>query len=199
MDLFLATSNKGKVIEICDALADTPCRIILPSQLTQTFPPPEETGSTCEENALIKARFYYQHTGLPTLADDSGIIVEALRNELGLHTRRWGAGPQVSDEEWIAYFLNRLKTQSNRTAIFSCTLAYIDQKGCEHLFEGTCAGTITQKLESEYLPGLPISACFKPEGYIKVYSALSVEEKNKVGHRGKALQRLKEYLELHYG
>ncbi|OGJ55819.1 hypothetical protein A2635_03905 [Candidatus Peribacteria bacterium RIFCSPHIGHO2_01_FULL_51_9] len=195
MDLFLATSNRGKVIEICDVLADLPCVITTPAHLSHTFAPPEETGLTCQENALIKARFYYKRTGLPTLADDSGLIVEALKDELGLHTRRWGAGPQASDEEWVAYFLNRMKEESNRTAIFTCTLAYINQTGAEYLFEGRCTGTITQSLEADYLPGLPISACFKPEGYAKVFSALSKDEKNQISHRGKAVQHFKLFLE----
>lgn len=198
MDLFLATSNKGKIIEICAALTGLPCAITTPSHLSQIPHPPEETGSTCQKNALIKARFYYKRTGLPTLSDDSGLIVEALKDELGLHTRRWGAGPHASDEEWVIYFLNRMKEESNKTAIFTCTLAYIDQRGAEHLFEGRCMGTITQELEADYLPGLPISACFKPEGYTKVYSALLTDEKNSISHRGKALQKFKEYIELHY-
>lgn len=198
MDLFLATSNKGKIIEICAVLVDLPCTITTPSHLLQIPHPPEETGSTCQENALIKARFYFEKTGLPTLADDSGVIVEALKNELGLHTRRFGAGPQASDEEWVAYFLNRMQKESNRTATFTCSLAYIDQKGCEYLFEGRCTGTITEELEGDYLPGLPLSACFKPEGYDRVHAKLTPEEKNRISHRGRALQKFKEYIQFHH-
>jgi len=155
---------------------------------------PEETGSTFEENAVKKARFYYDRSKIPTIADDSGIIIEALENELGVHTRRWGAGPKASDEEWIEHFLDRMKDEPNKNARFMCNLAYIDQDGALHTFEGRCKGVITESLEAEYLPGLPISACFRPEGFKNVFSALSIDEKNAVSHRGRAVWQLRNFL-----
>lgn len=195
MKLLLGTSNKGKIQEIRDALADLHLEIVTPSDCGITEKP-EEKGKTYEQNAIQKARFYFEKSGLPTLADDSGIIVEALKNELGIHTRRWGAGPEASDQEWIEFFLEKMLMQETKKAKFVCALCYIDQKGKEHLFEGTCDGVITEELEAEYLPGLPISACFKPDGEEKVFSALSVEEKNRISHRGRALHELLGYLSL---
>lgn len=188
MQLLIGTSNKGKIIEMREALKDRSFEIISPGQLGITDVLHEE-GSTFEENARQKALFYFERANIPTLADDSGIIVEALENELGIHTRRWGAGQSATDQEWIEYFLKRMKKESNKRARFICCLCFIDEAGKKHLFEGACDGTITETLEAKYLPGLPISACFKPDGFDRVYSALSIEEKNAISHRGKALQK----------
>lgn len=194
MDLLIATTNPGKVIEIKEALSGLSLEIKTPSDF-DILSPPHEHGSTFEENALEKARFYYGRTRIPTLADDSGIIVEALKEELGIHTRRWGAGSDATDEEWIGYFLERMRGESNKKAEFVCTLAFIDAEGTEHLFEGTCNGVITDTLEADYLPGLPISACFRPNGFDCVYSAMNVNQKNSTSHRGRALQKFRTYLE----
>jgi XTP/dITP diphosphohydrolase len=107
--LLIGTSNKGKVMEIEEALHELSCEIVTPASCG-IFESPAEHGDTFEANALEKARFYFEKTRIATLADDSGIIVEALVNELGIHTRRWGAGPSASDEEWITYFLERMRS-----------------------------------------------------------------------------------------
>lgn len=193
MQLLIGTNNEGKIIEIAEVLGALPVKIVTPVHLNISDTP-DETGATFEENALQKARFYFERSGLPTVADDSGIIVEALEDELGLHTRRWGAGPAASDEEWITYFLKRMEKEKNKKARFVCTLAYIDALGATFTFEGRCEGIITPTLEADYLPGLPISACFKPEGHERVFSALAIQDKNSVSHRGKATQQLKIFL-----
>lgn len=193
MQLLLGSNNEGKIIEISEVLREIPVKIITPKHLN--IPDmPDETGATFEENALQKARFYFDRSGLPTVADDSGIIVEALEDELGLHTRRWGAGPAASDEEWIDFFLKRMKKEKNKRARFVCTLAYIDALGATYTFEGRCEGIITPELEAKYLPGLPISACFRPMGHDRVFSALTIEQKNSTSHRGRAAQKLAKHL-----
>lgn len=194
MKLLIGTNNPGKIIEISSVLDGLPVDIVTPADAGITESP-AETGDTFEANALQKARFYHEQSGLPVIADDSGIMVEALADELGIHTRRWGAGPEATDQKWIEYFLDRMATEDNKQAYFMCVLAYIDDAGTEHLFEGRCEGLITKELEAEHLPGLPISACFKPTGYDKVFSALSVEEKNEVSHRGKATQHFCKHIQ----
>ena len=193
MQICIGTNNKVKSIEISEVLAHLPIAIVSPSELGIAADP-EETGDTYEENALIKARFFNQTSGLPTIADDSGIVIEALEGELGIHTRRWGAGATATDEEWIEYFLKRMSHEENKRAHFICTIAYIDPEGTEHIFEGRCSGTITESLEADYLPGLPISACFRPDSQEAVFSALSIEQKNSTSHRGKATELLKQHL-----
>ena len=194
MHLLLGTNNAGKVIEISEALHGLPILLYTPQHLSITDIPPE-TGDTFEENALQKARFYFEQAGIPTVADDSGIIVEVLQDELGLHTRRWGAGPSASDEEWIAHFLKRMKKEKNKRARFVCVLAHIDAEGKPHVFEGTCEGTVTANMEADFLPGLPISACFRPDGYELVFSALTPEQKNRTSHRGRASAKLRKHLD----
>ena len=190
----LATSNKGKIIEIRECLAGLDVELLAPDDLDEVPSQPHETEDTFEGNAVQKARYYFEKTGIPCIADDSGIIVEALSSELGIHTRRWGAGPEANDEEWITYFLDRMGEEGNKRARFICVIALIEEDGSLHTFEGHCDGVITEKLEADYLPGLPISACFRPEGCDMVFSALSVEQKNSVSHRGRAVRGLKDYL-----
>lgn len=192
--LLIGTTNAGKMQEIREALLDMHLEILCPLDLHYLEEEPHETGSTFQQNALQKARFYHGRSGLATIADDSGIMVEALQSELGIHTRRWGAGPNASDEEWIRYFLERMKKESNKRARFVCVLASIDEQGKEHLFEGTCDGVITDTLEADYPPGLPISACFKPDGFDCVYSAMKIEQKNSTSHRGKAVEQFRAFL-----
>jgi len=198
MKLLIGTNNRGKFIEIADVLRDLPLTTITPQDLS-IVGDPSETGSTFEENAMQKARFFHEQSHMPTVADDSGITVEALDGELGVHTRRWGAGPAASDEEWIEYFLRRMKQEDNKRAHFICCLAYLDAEGSMQTFEGRCSGVITDTLEADYLPGLPISACFKPDGCECVFSALNIEQKNCTSHRGKASQLLRNFLKQAFG
>lgn len=193
MDLLLATTNKGKIVEIGEVLHDLPITVKTPVDFGITDSP-HEHGETYRDNAIIKAAYYFEIAKIPTLADDSGIVVHALKDELGVQTRRWGAGTDASDQEWIDFFLKRMEKEINRKATFICSLAYIDPTGETHVFEGLCEGEITKTLEAQYLPGLPISACFKPDGFPVVYSAMSIEQKNSTSHRGKALQKLHYFL-----
>lgn len=194
MKLLLGTNNRGKIVEISEVLSDLPLELLTPQTLNLSTDV-EETADTFHENALLKARHFSKLSKLPTLADDSGIIVDALKDELGVQTRRWGAGPAASDEEWIDHFLKRMKRETSKRATFVCCMAFVDQDGIEYMFEGTCAGAITDTLESSYLPGLPISACFMPDGHSAVYSAMSIEQKNSTSHRGKALKQVRQFLQ----
>ena len=193
MNLLFATSNKGKIIEISHVLADLPITIRCLHEFNH-LSPPEESGTSCTENAILKARYYFDQTSLPTLANDSGLTVEALGDEMGIHTRRWGAGHEASDQEWVEHFLHRMKDESNKRAHFVSILAFIDQDNQTHTFEGKCSGTITDTLEADYLPGLPISGCFIPDGYNKVFSALNIEQKNSTSHRGRAALAFKTFI-----
>ena len=122
--------------------------------------------------------------------------MDALEGELGVKTRRWGAGEAASDEEWIAYFLEALidVPESKSTARFICFAALMDEKGEVKLFQGVTEGRITHELLAPIYRGLPISSCFVPDGFDKVYAALGIAEKNKVSHRGKAMHAVKDAL-----
>ena len=191
--LLLATSNPGKILEMKECLAGLPLELLTLKDLSNLPPQPHEGGSSHSENAILKARYYFSHAAIPTIAEDSGIHVETLEGELGIHTRRWGAGPEATDEEWIDYFLKRMRKEKNKRAYFHCVVAYCDDAGV-HTFDGKCEGVITDELEAPYLPGLPISACFRPDGVLSVFSALSIEQKNYTSHRGRAMLKVREWL-----
>lgn len=194
MRLLIGTNNAGKVDEVRAALDGLPLQIITPSTIGMRISP-DEIGNTYTENALIKARtFHTASGGLPTVAEDAGIIVTALKGELGIHTRRWGLGPSVSDTEWIAHFLTRMRGVTDRSATFHSAIAFICEGGTEHTFDGCCEGDITLSLEAPFRPGLPFDGCFRPAGFPRVYGALSLTEKNVISHRGGALQKFRAFL-----
>lgn len=194
MKLLLGTANKGKAIEISAALKGLIPKILMPTDLAIEGSP-DENFPTLRENALSKARFYFEQShGVPTIADDTGLYVEALKNELGVKTRRWGAGADAPDNEWLAYFLKRMESETDRRAKFIAVVAFIDEDGAEHLFESDAKGTIVHEPQAEYLPGLPVSSVFLPDGYDRVFSALTHDEKNSLSHRGKAVAQFMEYV-----
>ncbi len=192
--ILIATSNSGKRKEILSALLPLPdFEILTPADLGLALDI-EENGKNYAENALMKAKAYFEKTGLPTIAEDSGMEVSALKGELGMHTRRWGAGPKANDTEWLDFFMKRMAGEKDRSARFVCHAVYLDEKGPQD-FEGECLGTITQQIEGPVLPGIPLSAVFKPLHEHLVYSAMGEEQKNALSHRGKAIRLLKNFLE----
>jgi XTP/dITP diphosphohydrolase len=191
MQILLATENPGKAIEFSELFDELGVTIVTLKDLGLK-PLPEETGTTFEENAFLKARHAFEQAGVPTIADDSGFTVEALAGELGVYTRRWGAGPKATDAEWIEFFLRRMEKEQNRRARFSCAIVYKDADR-EEIFTGHCDGEITHSVEAQYLPGLVASACFRPDGQTKVFSALTPAEKHAISHRGNAMKQLKTF------
>lgn len=193
--ILIATTNTGKFNEIMEILREAEDSFeFLTLNAVQIHGKPVENGKSYLENARIKAEFYNKASGLPVIAEDSGIEVASLKNELGMYTRRWGKGENASDTEWVEHFLNVMKKHSDKRASFKCTAYYIDENGAHHYFEGECPGLITETLEAQVREGIPLSSCFKAEGCDKVYSALQNEEKNKLSHRGKAMKKLLKHL-----
>lgn len=193
MKILVGTTNHGKFREIADALAPLSHAALSPDDLN-ILKEPSEDHETLHDNALHKARFYYDRSDLPTLADDSGLFVEALRDELGVKTRRWGAGRDATDREWVDFFLNRMRSEGNKNAHFHSVIAFVDSNGHHRFFEGICRGRITEELESDFPKGLPLLACFKPEGFDKVFALLTPEEKAVINHRSLAMQQFIRHL-----
>lgn len=159
--------------------------------------PPAETGTTFSANAKLKAEFWCKQTGYPTLADDSGILVAALAAELGVETRRWGAGETATDSAWLEFFLRRMATEKNREAEFVCVLALAWPGQPTKIFTGQVTGQITTEIAAPLLPGIPLSSVFQPTGSSKVFAAMSSTEKNNFSHRGRALQKFLEFFKKH--
>jgi XTP/dITP diphosphohydrolase len=196
MKILIATHNFGKFKELMEVLGDLPFKFVSLND-ENVNEEAEEHGETYEQNAILKAKFYGQKTGLPAIADDSGILVEAIEGSLGVHTRRWGAGEKATDEEWLDFFLNRMSSEKNRNATFVSVIA-LYQPGKETLtFRGECKGIILSKPQVKVEPGIPLSAVFLPGGKNKVFSALDKHEKNEISHRGKAIRQCHDYLLKH--
>ena len=197
MKILIATKNSGKFAEIREMLSGLKAEFVSLDDLkiTEDFP---EHGESFEENALGKARFYsalcaQTAANAAVVADDSGIFVETLGDELGLKTRRWGAGHEASDEEWLAHFMEKMAKEKNRKAKFVCAAAYVNGNE-EKIFLGETEGVITESVEAPVKAGIPLSSVFKPDGYEKVFAALSLAEKNELSHRGKAFSKVRDFL-----
>lgn len=195
--ILVATHNFGKFKELMEVLDDLPFKFVSLND-EKIVEDVEEHGETFEENAILKAEFFSRLTGLPTIADDSGIHVDALNGELGVKTRRWGAGPKATDEEWLAHFLDKMAKKKNRRAEFVACIAFAHLHNETMTFRGECVGQILDSPQTAIEHGIPLSSVFLPEGKDKVYSAMSKNEKNEISHRGLAIRKCYDYLLKHF-
>lgn len=187
MILVLATKNRGKTREIRDMLKDFPVEI---RDLNDFGPLPEvrEDGKTFEENAYKKASFIAKVIGLPALADDSGLEVEALGGDPGVHSARY-SGEGAGDVENNSKLLKAMEGKSNRRARFSCVLSLAVPSGPALTYEGVCEGLILKEPRGENGFGYDPLFFHEPSG--KTFAEMSIEEKSRVSHRGKALAELR--------
>ena len=153
---------------------------------------PEETGHTFTENAVIKAKYYNQFSGLPTIADDGGLEIEILNGEPGVKSKRW-VGHEGTDEELITYTLKRLAglPKEKRAAYLTVCLCFFDQKTKINICEQEkIYGHIAEVPSGRPTHGYPFRALFIVDEFNKYYDELTPEEHNKINHRLKALKRL---------
>lgn len=186
--LFLASGNPHKIKELREILASL--EIDLQSTLDlREKADVEEDQQTLEGNALKKARFWFRKTGLPSLADDTGLEVSVLEGEPGVYSARY-AGPDATYEDNVQKLLEEMGDAKNRKAKFRTVIALVGEE--EVLFEGECKGTITKKPRGE--KGFGYDPVFLPDGYEQTFAELSSQAKNKISHRGRALQKLLTFL-----
>ena len=190
--MILASGNAHKVQELGEILGGVDLRP-LPGGIEM----PPEDGETFEANALIKARAVRAETGGEVIADDSGIELKALGGRPGVRSARY-AGESATDGENLAKALRDLEASGGPPdARYVCVLAFIDETGAEHLFEGFCTGRIT--LEPRGDGGFGYDPAFIPdetgEGDERTMAEISPEEKHAISHRGKAARKLAEFLE----
>ena len=185
--LVIATRNKGKTKEIRALLKDFPVNI---KNLDDFGPIPhsEEDGDSFDENAYKKASFAARILGLPALADDSGLIVEALDGAPGIHSARY-AGENATDEQRYLKLLDDMKGKSNRKAAFECVISIAMPTGPALTYEARCEGLITT--EPAGSNGFGYDPVFFYPPYNKTFAQITGEEKNRISHRGKALAELK--------
>lgn len=184
--LVIATRNKGKTREIKNLLKDYP---ILIKNLDDFGPIPEvdEDGDTFDENAYKKSSFTARVLGLPALADDSGLVVEALDGAPGVHSARYG-GPYLTDEGRSKKLLEEMKGRKNRNAAFQCVISIAVPTGAALTYEGMCKGKITEIPSGEN--GFGYDPIFYYPEFGKTFAEISMEEKSKISHRGKALREM---------
>jgi len=192
MELVVATRNKDKVREIKELLSDLKVRVLTYEDFPN-FPSVVEDGKSLKENALKKARAIAKFTGKLTLADDSGLEVEALGAAPGVFSSRF-AGENATYEDNNQKLLSLLKgvPPEKRGAAFRCVIAIIDPEGREVVVEGVCRGRITEKPRGK--GGFGYDPVFEPEGSERTFAQMSLEEKNRISHRAKALKKAKEVL-----
>lgn len=193
--LLLATHNQAKLNELkigLRSLEEKGVKLVSLADLG-IKDEPEETGTTFEENALLKAKFYANLARLSSLADDGGICIDALNGEPGIKSHLW-LGREASDEELIKYTLKRLKNvpKEHRTAYFATTLCYFDRKtNIKVVEEGRLKGYIATQTSSYRIKGYPYRSLFIVSALNnKYYDELTQAEHEKINHRLKAVKRL---------
>ncbi len=184
--LLLGTNNAGKLREFRALLADLPVELVTPAEAGIQEDAPE-TGATFTENAELKARFYAQRAGMVALADDSGLQVDALDGEPGVHSRRF-AGEQASDADRNRLILERLREvpPARRAARFQAAAAVAVPDGQVHSVLGTCEGQIA--LQPRGAGGFGYDPIFLLPELGRTMAELSPEAKNGLSHRGRALR-----------
>lgn len=185
--LVIATRNKNKLKEFKEILKDLQIEI---KSLDDFGPTPEaiEDGDTFDENAYKKALHTAKVLGIPAIADDSGLVVEALNGAPGVFSARY-AGENSSDEENLDKLLENLKGIDNRNAYFQCVLSIAVPSGPALTYEGRCEGTIIDEKRGDN--GFGYDPVFYFEEFGKTFAELTMDEKNRVSHRGKALAEVK--------
>ncbi len=192
--LVIATKNKGKYSEFKKMLGLTTFDIV--SLLDFPYIEIRENGSSFDENALIKAGVVAKRAGLPTLADDSGLEVQALKGEPGIFTARY-AGQHATDEDNINKLLKKLRDvpSDQRQARFVCSLALVFPNGKTFLEQGILEGFIT--FETRGTEGFGYDPVFYVPDLGRTLSEVSANEKNRISHRAKALTKIKKHLFLY--
>jgi XTP/dITP diphosphohydrolase len=184
--IVLATRNAGKIKEFQSLVKDFPVEI---RSLNDFGPIPEveEDGETFDDNAYKKALFTAQVLGLPAISDDSGLVVETLDGAPGVKSARY-AGENATDQDNIEKLLKEMEGEKNRKAAFECVISLAVPSGPALTYEGRCEGEITTEQQGEGGFGYDPVFYYPPLG--KTFAQLSMEEKNRVSHRGLALQEL---------
>jgi XTP/dITP diphosphohydrolase len=186
--LVIATSNPGKVAEMRDLLTGFPVEL---KSLTDFGPIPavEEDGETFDENAYKKASFTARILGIPALADDSGLVVEALDGAPGVLSARY-AGENATDEQRMAKLLKEMQGQTHRQAAFECVLSIAVPSGPALTYEARCEGLIAEQPVGQ--GGFGYDPIFFYPPLNKTFGQMTRAEKSRVSHRGKALNELKQ-------
>lgn len=190
--LLIATNNSGKLIEFQDLLEGFPFELVTPSSIGLDLDVPE-TGETYAENARLKANSFAKASNLTSLADDTGLEVDALNGQPGLHSRRFVPGKDATDADRRAYLLHRLQGYPRPWAArFRCVVAVALPDGTVQTAEGVCPGEIIPEERGEN--GFGYDPVFLLTDIRKTMAELTMEEKNRLSHRARAVQAARPFL-----
>ncbi len=189
-EIVFASHNEGKIKEIKKLLA--PYGIKVKSALDMNLPDVEETGKTFEENSLLKSRTIAKLVNMPCLADDSGLCVDALNGAPGVYSARYA--PNRDFDKGMEKLLAEMEKSPNksRNAHFSCVISLAWPDGQYKVFAGQVDGKIA--FHKMGAGGFGYDPLFVPEGFTSSFAQMSQEEKNKISHRGRAVEKLKDFL-----
>ena len=194
MKFILASQNKHKLVEMQSILSAHGVEVVLQGELGLRVDV-EETGTTFAENAMLKAKAVMEASGLPAIADDSGVCVDALNGAPGIYSARYG-GPELDDIQRYQLLLQNMRGVTSRAAHFTSAIACIFPNGDTIEAEGICPGTIAYAPQGD--GGFGYDPVFYLPQLKKTYAQLTADEKAAVSHRGKALEvfdgKLREYL-----
>ena len=193
MKLVLASKNAHKLVEMKDILSQLRVEVVLESEAGVDVDV-EETGATFEENAYLKAHAVMEASGLPAIADDSGLCVDALNGAPGVYSARYG-GPELDDAGRYRLLLENLRGQLDRRGKFVSAICCCFPNGDRVEARGECPGTIAYAPRGE--GGFGYDPVFFLPGLKKTFAQLTPEEKNAVSHRGAALRAFREKLEVY--
>jgi XTP/dITP diphosphohydrolase len=188
--LVFATNNRHKLEEVAAKVGDRIKLLTLNDIGCHEDIP--ETGQTFRENASLKSHYIYQKYKLDCFGDDSGLEIDALNGEPGVYSARY-AGTHGDHEANMDKVLAKLAGETNRTARFRTVISLI-WNGEEHFFEGTVEGTIRHQRSGS--KGFGYDPIFQPDGYDITFAEMSTEEKNRISHRGKAMEQLITFLNM---
>jgi XTP/dITP diphosphohydrolase len=190
MRIVLATRNEHKVAELRRILIEAGIDAeLIGTEVFPELPDIAETGTTFAANALIKARAVAQHTGLPAVADDSGLCVDALNGMPGIYSARW-AGAHGDDTANLELLLGQMQdvADNRRSAHFQCAAAFVTPDGDERVCEGTLEGRITRAPRGSN--GFGYDPIFVPTGEVRTTAEMGAAEKDAISHRGRAFRAL---------
>ena len=188
MNLVFASNNKNKIAEIQSMLPES-IKILSLEDINCLEDIPE-TADTIEGNAILKADYVTEKYGYDCFADDTGLEVNALNGEPGVYSARY-AGEQKNADDNMDKLLEALKNEENRSAQFK-TVITLNLNGKQYLFTGIAKGEIT--LTKKGTNGFGYDPIFKPENFTETFAELPLETKNEIGHRGKAVKQLIDFL-----
>lgn len=195
-EFLLATNNGGKLAELRPIFESLGLKC-LSMQEAGIVSDPDETGTTLKENAVIKAKAALKASNMPSVADDTGLMVDALDGAPGVRSARFAGGHDTSDREKCEYLLKKMENAEQRTARFVTYIACAFPNGDLITVYGECPGKIAAAMQGT--GGFGYDQIFIPEGFEKTFAELGTEIKNGISHRAKAIVLFKDELARYFG